>query len=252
MADFSEFKAYQQAEEERRKNERTAQNVAYTAALQKAAPSWVKQNLGLRIRQEGLSKRDVEKAVVAFTRNTGRPPTVEEFDSSVPGFFDPKPDDTGSGFGRAEEVPVVSDDHPFKILTNGTKVGIEPVSILYDGFSWATQTITGLLTDKTDSNDTGWVNRSAGVCYLHGVLDDTGTITTCEIKWGGDLTSLSRITIEAATETTSSFHKDFVYPIGKLTNNSGAWTIEQWADRHLTLLDINYNGNLCRYPVTLF
>jgi len=144
-----------------------------------------------------------------------------------------------------------------------TYFGVEPASDLWVGISWDKQTITGLLTDVTDPDDDGWQTATAGICYLQGTMDVLGTIDPCEIKWGGKLdgetigsTEILRITIDSTTTPGSPFQSQFTYPIARLTSTTvgtvTTWAVEQLADRHLTLMDLNVNGKVCRYPLAVF
>lgn len=163
--------------------------------------------------------------------------------------------------------PSISAAHPFYVHTlavdDSTYFGVDPASDLWIGISFDKQEITGLLTDISDPDDPNWHAATAGICYLAGTLDTTGAITACEIKWGGKLagesvgtTEILRIKTEDATETVPAYQSQFNVPIARLTSTTvgdvTTWAVEQLAERHLTILDLNINAILCRYPLAVF
>lgn len=144
-----------------------------------------------------------------------------------------------------------------------TKFGVEPASDLWVGISFAKQTITGLLTDAANLDDAGWHAATAGLCYLQGTLDSLGSITACEIKWGGKLagedvgtTEIERIRIDYTTTPGSPYQDRFHVPLARISSTTEGdvttWSVEQIADRHLTIMDLNVNGKLSRYPLAVF
>lgn len=163
-----------------------------------------------------------------------------------------------AGGGSASAV------HPFYLHRRSETVegvttvyfGVEPKSDLRLGISWTKQTITGLLTSVTNPSDAGWETATEGICYLAGTTDAEGVVTACSIEWGGkepdeEITGTEILKIRYTS--TPPIHQDrFHLPIARIIKTTvGAvdtWTVDQYAKTHQTLMDLNVNGYVCRYP----
>lgn len=145
--------------------------------------------------------------------------------------------------------------HPWKIHLGkfGTpaewKVGVDYHSDVYDGVTWTKQTVTGLLTDPSDPADAGWKSPQVGYVFLWGQLDESGAITSIEVKNDQDeLDPDAMLRVKAV----DGKQTEFIWVIGYLWSSGAGenirWYYRQECNRHVTLLHVVVNGVLCKVP----
>jgi len=159
-----------------------------------------------------------------------------------------------AGAGPAGAIAL---DHPWRItmkMMPGTppvmKFGVSFRSDVYDGISWEKSTVTGLFTtDSPTDDDAGWHNAATGFVFLWGQLNDSGVITSIEVK--NDQTTLSQ-TAMPRVKSVSSKQTEFIWVIGYLwsmtSGSTTQWYYRQECNRHITLMYVVVNGVLCKVP----
>lgn len=156
----------------------------------------------------------------------------------------------GKDIGRKSKAKELAT--PWKIyLKNfqaGWKFGVEYHSDVYDGVSWTTIPVSGLLTDPADENDAGWKFPKKGFVFLWGTMKaDGATVDKIEVKNDQEsLEFIKRVDSEDGKQT------QFAYVLGYLWSEGAGgniqWYVRQEAWRHVTLLYVNVNGVLCKVP----
>ena len=196
---------------------------------------------------------------VLLTRADGKRKVLVSIDNSFAGVVE-------GSVGKEKTRNLPSDDayytsdiaelaHPWKIYlrniktgeSNNWKFGVSNQSDVYDGITWSKSSVTGLLTDPGNSNDSGWRAPQTGFVFLWGTVGTDGTIKSIALK--NDQASLADIKrVDSASGKQTQFAHVLGYLSFESSGDGGMWIARQEAFRHVTLMYVVVNGVLCKVP----
>lgn len=150
--------------------------------------------------------------------------------------------------------------HPFKVYVMSLRAqgsqargkwGVEYKSVVYkDKNDFSNQTVTGLLTDRLDFQDTGWnlfPTQDDKIVYLKGTVSG-GQVTAIDVDSDLTLTQLNtkkRITGSGSSQT------EFICPIARLFRYSSEpqrLGVEQYVKTNLMLRKVSFGDDEGWYP----
>ena len=154
--------------------------------------------------------------------------------------------------------------HPFKVYikvsaptkpdTANGKVGVEYKSTVYkDANLFSKQTLSGLLTDRFDKNDSGWETfpSSDKIVYLKGTVSG-GTVTAIDIDWDQDPDQLdTKKRLIGGTPCTVDNQTEFFCPIAKVFRygqKPEKLGVDQYVFTHLMLRKVTFGDDEGWYP----
>jgi hypothetical protein len=161
----------------------------------------------------------------------------------------------GGAGPQTNNLDLENNYHAFKVYVMelkqpNAKAGVEYESTLFKAAnSFEKQTITGLLTERLNFEDSGWTPfpTEEKIVYLKGTISN-GLVTAVNVGWDWSAESLAA---EKRVDISNGRQTAFYLPIARLFRygqNPVRFGVEQYVTTNLVLADVVIDGVICKYP----